>query len=71
MHVQGNVISGKCTFRETYIRVNLVSAKCFSGNVISGRCFLERCIRFVLPYVVLVFLNENSTNEMWYGSGSN
>ena len=32
MYVQGNVISGKCTFREMYVRDNVVSAKCFSGK---------------------------------------
>ena len=48
MHVEKNVISGKCTFREMYIWDNRVLAKCFSGSVISGRCFSGRCIESLL-----------------------
>ena len=52
MHVQGNVISGKCTFREMYIRVNIVSAKCFSGKCNFWKMFFGEVYR--IPKEVLL-----------------
>ena len=54
VYVQENVISGKCTLREMYILASVRSGKCtfgimsiqlsvFRGNVLSGKCFSERC----------------------------
>ena len=46
MYVQGNVISGKCTFRKMYIRDNVVSAKCFSGKCNFWKVFFGEVYRF-------------------------
>ena len=48
MHVQENVISGKCTFREMCIRANVVSAKCFSGKCNFWKVFFGELYRIPL-----------------------
>ena len=48
MYVQGNVISGKCTFREMYVRNNVVSAKCFSGKCNFWKVFFGEVYRILL-----------------------
>ena len=45
MYVQGNVISGKCTFKEMYIRDDVVSAKCFSGKCNFWKVFFGEVYR--------------------------
>ena len=54
MHVQGNVISGKCAFREIYIRDNVVSAKCFLGKCNFWKVFFGEVYRIPLRDVALV-----------------
>ena len=67
MSIWPNAHSGKCTFREMYIlasvrsekcifRIMSNSVKCFSGNVLSGRCFLGRCTgSLLMPFSTMHF----------------
>ena len=48
MYVQGNVIFGKCTFREMYVRDNVVSAKCFSGKCNFWKVFFGEVYRILV-----------------------
>ena len=60
MHVQASVISGKCMFREMYIRDNVVSAKCFSGKCNFGEVYRIHMCLFLLKQTIAQYNHNGS-----------